>query len=208
MDGRLRWMLGLLMSLFLVVTPIVYYRWDYSFGKRLRVVEPGQFYRSGQMTADGFRQAILTYGIKTVINAQDAFPDPDLHKTFFQRNTIKETEICRELGVRYVHLPPDLISRKQIPDHRPVAIDKYLAILDDPANYPVLVHCLAGLHRTGVLTAVYRMEYQGWDRPQALDELRANGFGLWDSTAANDYITQYILTYRRGVRETPAWTRR
>lgn len=208
MDARLRWALGVAIGLFVVVTPVVYYRWDYAYQKRLRVVEPGQFYRSGQMTEDGFRHALTTLGIKTVINAQDAFPDPDLRRTFFNRSTVKETEVCRELGVRYVHLPPTLIPPQQVPEHRPEAIDKYLAVLDDPGNYPILVHCLAGLHRTGVLTAVYRMEYQGWDRQRALDELRAHGFGLWASTSDNDYITQYILEYRPGVRGEPALTQR
>ena len=50
------------------------------------------------------------------------------------------------------------------------------------------------------MTAVYRMEYDGWSPKQAIQELKANGFGEWPCTAANDYITQYILTYQRGVR--------
>jgi protein tyrosine/serine phosphatase len=58
------------------------------------------------------------------------------------------------------------------------------------------LHCKAGLHRTGVLTAVYRMEYEGWSPQQALAELKANGFGDSKATSANDYIVQYILAYR------------
>jgi hypothetical protein len=50
------------------------------------------------------------------------------------------------------------------------------------------------------MTAVYRMEYENWSPGQAHRELKANGFGEFASTAANDYITQYILTYRRGIR--------
>jgi protein tyrosine/serine phosphatase len=75
-------------------------------------------------------------------------------------------------------------------------IDQFLALMDDPSNHPVLLHCKAGLHRTGVLTAVYRMEYDGWDSAAALAELKANGFGDINATAANDYIQQYILNYR------------
>src|SRR5205814_9161889 len=39
-----------------------YFRAVYSHGKRLRVVEPGRFYRSGQLTAAGFRDAVGRYG--------------------------------------------------------------------------------------------------------------------------------------------------
>ena len=58
------------------------------------------------------------------------------------------------------------------------AVDEYLKMLDDESNYPILLHCKAGLHRTGRLTAIYRMEYQGWSQGEALRELRANGYGL------------------------------
>jgi hypothetical protein len=75
---------------------------------------------------------------------------------------IKESALCRQLGVRYVHVAPDLLPRRVVPDSRPRAIDRLLAVLDDPTVYPVLIHCRAGLHRTGVMTAVYRMEYEGW----------------------------------------------
>ena len=39
---------------------------------------------------------------------------------------------------------------------------EFLAVMDNRANYPVLVHCFAGIHRTGTMCAVFRMEYHGW----------------------------------------------
>ena len=65
-------------------------------------------------------------------------------------------------------------------------------------SYPVLIHCNAGLNRTGVMVAVYRMEYQGWSRAEAFRDTLDNGFGRTQGTAANDYIKQYILTYQPG----------
>lgn len=195
-----RWTLGVYIAVLLTVVPFIYYRHGYTYAKRLREVTPGVFYRSGQLTVAGFTDAVAQYSIRTIINAQDEFPDPDLAESYFAPATRKESDLCRQLGVRYVHLPPDLIPRRQVPVHRPASIDRFLAILDDPASYPVLVHCKAGLHRTGVLTAVYRMEYQRWTPQQAIAELRANGFGEFVSDSANDYITQYILAFQRGVR--------
>ena len=68
--------------------------------------------------------------------------------------------------------------------------------MDDPANYPVLIHCRAGLHRTGVLVAVYRMEYDRWSPSEAVREMLENGFGRFACDESNEYISQYILTYR------------
>jgi hypothetical protein len=204
MPTSLRWTLGLAIACLVTVVPFLYYRHVYTERKRLREVTPGVFYRSGQMTIRGFADAVARYHIRTIFNLQDEYPDPDIQRCYLSRRSMRESELCRQLGVRYVYLPPDLIQRRRIPAERPAAIDKFLALLDDPATYPVLIHCRAGLHRTGVMTAVYRMEYDGWSPHQAISEMKANGFGEWPCTSANDYITQYILTYRRGVRDTPA----
>jgi len=41
------------------------------------------------------------------------------------------------------------------------------------------------------------MEYDGWSHTAAINELKAHGFGDSACNAANDYLTQYILNYRR-----------
>jgi protein tyrosine phosphatase (PTP) superfamily phosphohydrolase (DUF442 family) len=200
MGRAVRWALVAAVVLIVGVAPIVYYRSLYAHSKRLRIVVPGRVYRSGQMTAEGLADAIARYGIRTVLNVQDEFPDPDLDWTFWTFDTIKERAWCEQLGVRYIHLKPELISRRLVPEYRPPCIEEFLAIMDDPASYPVLVHCHAGLHRTGVLIAVYHMEYEGWTPEQAWADMHAHGFGPWVGSSANDYVKQYVLTYRRGLR--------
>lgn len=207
MSTPLRWSLGLLVAVLVTLVPAVRFRWVYTHAKRLREVTPGKFYRSGEMTAPGFREAVIRCGLRTIVNLQDEYPDPDLAQGYFWGGRIRESELCRLLGVRYVYLPPDLIPRCRVPAHRPEAIDRFLALLDDPATYPILIHCRAGLHRTGIMTAVYRMEYEHWTAHRAIEELKANGFGEWPCTDGNDYITQYILTYQPGLRHRDAVAR-
>ncbi|HVS40567.1 MAG TPA: dual specificity protein phosphatase family protein [Gemmataceae bacterium] len=192
--------LSTVVVLLVIVWPIVEYRRVYADSKRLREVDPGRVYRAGQMTADGFADAVARFKIRTVLNLQDDFPDPDICRSFWDWSTIKESELCRQLGVRYVLIKPDLIPRRHVPVDRPEAVDEFLDLMDRPDTYPVLIHCKAGLHRTGELTAVYRMEYQNWTPEEAYDELKANGFGDWACTSANDYVNQYVLQYRRGLR--------
>ncbi len=193
---RLRWAFALTIATLVLATPIVFYRATYNHGRRLREVQPGVLYRSGALTVDGFRDAVERLQIKTIVNLQDEFPDPALRNSYFDTRTSSEVEMCKTLGVRYVYIAPDLTSRKKVGTEHPHAIDEFLAIMDDPRNYPVLIHCKAGLHRTGCMVAVYRMEYQGWSRAAALREVKANGFGEWAGSAVNDYITQYITAYQ------------
>jgi len=199
-----RWTLGMALAAFVTVVPIVQYRWTYTHSKRLREVTAGKFYRSGEMTAPGFREAVARLKIRTIVNLQDEYPDPVLPEGYFYGGHIRESELCRQMGVRYVYIPPDLIPRRLVPVLRPAALDRFLKLLDDPSVYPVLIHCRAGLHRTGVMTAVYRMEHCGWTPHQAIEEMKWNGFGEWPCTDANDYITQYILTYQPGLRKPEA----
>jgi hypothetical protein len=189
-------LLGLMVVGVFGVWPFVYFRIVYDHGKRFREIEPGRVYRAGQMTAEGFIDMVERYGLQAIVNVQDDVPDPDLEWSYWNRSTIKESELCRSLGVRYIHLAPDLVARQDSPEKRPQVIDEFLAVMDRPENYPVLIHCRAGLHRTGVLAAVYRMEYQGWSPAAAFRELRAHGFGEAACTAANEYVSQYVLTYK------------
>jgi hypothetical protein len=181
--------------------PTVYFRAVYDRDKRLRILDPGRVYRSGQMTAEGFADAVESLHIRTVVNLQDDFPDPDIDESFLSPRKEKESELCRRLGVRYVCIKPDLVPLTTVPDQRPAAIEEFLRLCDDPSTYPMLIHCRAGLNRTGCFAALYRMEYQGWTTAEAFAEMIDLGFGTSTCTSSNAYVNQYVLTYRRGKRQ-------
>jgi protein tyrosine phosphatase (PTP) superfamily phosphohydrolase (DUF442 family) len=205
MAGIMRWAGVVAIVGLVAVAPLVHFRYVYARGKRLREVDPGGVYRSGQLNADGFRDARDRYGLRTVICLRDDDPDPDVDLGFLPGSgTVKESELCRRLGLHFVFIAPDLVPRRSVPARRPEAIERFLEVMDDPESYPVLIHCNAGLNRTGVLVAVYRMEYQGWTRAEAFRDTLDNGFGRSQGTAANDYINQYILTYEPGLRQPEA----
>ena len=56
-------------------------------------------------------------------------------------------------------------------------IAQFLSIVNDPASQPVYVHCVGGRHRTGVMTAVYRISRSSWSPDQALEEMKQFKFG-------------------------------
>ena len=157
-------------------------------------------YRCGQLTVAGFKDAVEHYKLKSIVNLQDDYPDPNVYKTFWDRSTISEKKVCEDLGVKYLFIGPDLRPRHEVPEKRPRAVEDFLKICDDPSNYPMVIHCRAGLHRTGVLAAIYRMEYNHWTENEAYREMRDHGFGDFSCTNANDYVIQYVLNYKPGIR--------
>lgn len=60
------------------------------------------------------------------------------------------------------------------------------------------MHCFAGEHRTGVFTAVYRMEFDGWSNADAIAEMEDCGFTV--DEGGRDIVTylQYYIPRRRG----------
>jgi protein tyrosine/serine phosphatase len=185
-----RWNLALVLIVSMIVIPFGYYRWRYQHAKRLRVVTPGVLYRSGQLRLDGLEDAVARFRIRTIVNFQNETPDPELAPN------LPESAFCRARGIRYVYLHPDLLEGAEDHGARPKAIDRFLDLMDDPANHPVLIHCRAGVHRSGIFAALYRLEYEGWSIEQALRDLRRNGFETAKCNSHNDYIRQYLLCYR------------
>ena len=60
----------------------------------------------------------------------------------------------------------------------PAQLAQFLALVSDPASQPVFVHCVGGRHRTGVMTAVYRMTTEGWTADKAFKEMKDYKFGM------------------------------
>ena len=74
--------------------------------------------------------------------------------------------------MKYVQIP---MTTHKVPSSSELA--QFLDIVDNPANQPVYVHCVGGRHRTGVMTAVYRMTQDGWTPDQAFREMKQYKFG-------------------------------
>ena len=154
-----------------IAGPVVYATHQQKQMKNFRVVHEGVLYRSGQMSLDGVKRAIHEYGIRTIVSLRDArIPGntpPDA----------AEQEYCTKLGLKYLRLPP-CAWEGEANEPAPVAenVQRFLEVMDNPNNYPVLVHCFAGTHRTGAYCAIYRVEYEKWTNSQAMDELKAQGY--------------------------------
>ena len=194
----LRRALALAIAGVVIGPPFLLYRAQYATSKRLREVTAGRFYRSGQMNAAGFRDAIERFKIKTVLNLQheNGFQDPHLPARWLGAPVIYESELCRQLTVRYVLMTPDILPTPNDLTKEPPAVTEFLKLLDDESAYPILIHCKAGLHRTGRLTAIYRMDKEGWDVGDALRELRANGYGYTAASESDDFIIQFVQNFK------------
>jgi len=117
------------------------------------------YFRGGQPQGRDYAD-LRALGVRTVIDLTDDDSDA------------REPGIVRGLGMTFVSIP---MSTHETPSADKVA--KFLGIVNDPANQPVYVHCVGGRHRTGVMTAAYRMTDDGWDAARAFAEMKQYKFG-------------------------------
>jgi protein tyrosine phosphatase (PTP) superfamily phosphohydrolase (DUF442 family) len=137
------------------------------------------YYRGGQPNFAGFL-ALRKLGIKTVIDLQE-------------NGMASEPSWVDQAGMRYFKIP--LSSTKPATAEQTVY---FLKLVNDPANWPVYVHCAGGRHRAGEMTAIYRMTHDSWTADQAYKEMteyRYYAFPFHGSL--KDYVYSYYGNLQR-----------
>jgi tyrosine-protein phosphatase SIW14 len=189
MPSRWQFALAAAVAALVVAAPVVYSSHRGYHLRNLRVVEPGVLYRSGQLTPAGLDRVCHDHEIKTVVTLRASRRSP----TDSPQDAWEET-FCAAKGLNHVRIVPRVWGADEtgeIPAEQ--AVQEFLAVMEKTDNHPVLVHCFAGIHRTGTMCAIYRMEYQGWSAERAMEEMRLYGFAPADM---HQHIAAYLREYQ------------
>ena len=116
------------------------------------------YYRGGQ-PLDGHYADLAALGVKTVINLTSGADVRADERTMVEKH-----------GMRYLHIP--MTTRKAPSDAQ---IATFMSAVDEEGA--VYVHCVGGRHRTGVMTAIYRMTKDGLTGEQAFKEMKQYKYG-------------------------------
>ncbi|MBA2525059.1 MAG: tyrosine-protein phosphatase [Pyrinomonadaceae bacterium] len=130
-------------------------------------------YRGAQPKSGGL-DLLRQLGIKTVVNLRDD-----------DARAKQEEAGARMAGLQYFNFPFERWGRPQDKE-----MEQVLAIINNPANQPVFVHCQHGADRTGVVIAVYRITHDGWTSEQAKAEAKRFGLKPWQ-LGMRDYIHDF-----------------
>jgi tyrosine-protein phosphatase SIW14 len=153
---------------------------------RIKIDNFGQvsptYYRGAQPKGHDFAD-LAAVGIKTVIDLAA------------EGDTAEEAN-AKAAGMNFVRIP---MTTHLVPTADVVA--HFLAIVNDPANQPVYVHCIGGRHRTGIMTAIYRMTIDNWTPTRAFAEMKQYKFGA-------DFLHPEFKEFVYGYRPEPAETTR
>jgi protein tyrosine/serine phosphatase len=129
-------------------------------------------FRGAQPAPQGYA-TLKKMGIRTVLNL---------------RTSVSERQQVEAAGMRSVEIPIKMsggVTRDKI--------NRIVAIMADPNNQPVFVHCKLGKDRTGVVMAAYRMKVDGWPLTLAESEMESFGFNeVWINLKS--FIRSYAVS--------------
>jgi uncharacterized protein (TIGR01244 family) len=117
------------------------------------------YYRGAQPEGHDYAD-LAALGVKTIINLTSDDAEAD------------ESAMAEQAGLKYVQIP---MTTNKAPTSAQLA--EFMKIVNDASSQPVYVHCVGGRHRTGVMTAAYRMTQDGWTADQAFKEMKDYKFG-------------------------------
>jgi tyrosine-protein phosphatase SIW14 len=132
-------------------------------------------YFRGEQPEGSDYATLAAFGIKTVIDLQ-------------ADGQVNEKGLVEKAGMAFHRIP---MTTHKAPTTAQIA--EFLKLVNDPANQPVYVHCAGGKHRTGIMTAIYRMTSDKWTSDQAFREMKQYKFG---ADFLHPEFKRFVYAYR------------
>ena len=180
--------IGLVIIVFITIG-IGKYVYDMHINHNFETITEGKVYKSGVIPPDEIEDYVNEYKIKSIIDLRfpgtgDEVNNPEIPTEL----TAEKEAIAKIKGVNYFNNGSD-----QVPE--PHNLDTFFKIMDDPKNYPVLIHCYHGVGRAEMYSAIYRIEYENMEK----DEARTNTRFLtkWSSFDLGKPKGDFLHNYQR-----------
>jgi len=176
-----------LVVLLVVLVFVGKYVYDMNINHNFETITEGKVYKSGVIPPDEIESYVKKHHIKSIVDLRfpgtaDLVNNPEIP----QELTAEKEAIAKIKGVNYFNNGSD-----QVP--KPENLERFFKIMDDPSNYPVLIHCYHGVGRAEMYAALYRIEYENWTNEKAREGVRTivKFSSFDDGTPKGEYLKAY-----------------
>lgn len=142
------------------------YVYDMNINHNFETITEGKVYKSGVIPPGEIESYVKKYGIKSIVDLRfpgtaDLVNNPEIPAEL----KAEQDAVAKINGLKYFNNGSD-----QVP--KPENLETFFKVMDDPTNYPVLIHCYHGTGRAEMYSAIYRIEYENWTNEQARQGVR------------------------------------
>lgn len=175
--------------IFIVLVGVGKYVYDMNINHNFETITEGKVYKSGVIPPNEIADYVKKYKIKSIIDLRFPGTGDDVNNPEIPVELLQEKEAVAKIsGVNYFNNGSD-----QVPAQK--NLDMFFKIMDEPANYPVLIHCYHGVGRAEMYSAIYRIEYENMDRDEARTNTRM--ITKWSSFDLGTPKGDYLHSYRK-----------
>ena len=139
----------------------------------------GDDYMRGGEPARGGLSVLMRMGVKTILDLRSDYDYTDDIKAAAERSGF----IYRRLPLSVWNPPTDKEA------------NEFVRLVTNREEGPYFVFCSDGIHRTGEMSAIYRIAHDQWGIEQALKEMDEAGFSPYYYNLRN-YVWTYARKYR------------
>jgi len=180
----------------IIVAGALYYAWYVHVNYRFETISENKVYKSALIKPDRLEDFLIENNIKTVIDlldpgVQDALNPATQKEIDAEDRAVKMINEKHALNIQHVSIPSGQVPTKK-------TLTRFFEVLDDPNNYPVLIHCYHGTGRAQIYSQIYRIEYENWANADARAQTRfmVEGFGYRSSFADGKEKGDFLMTYK------------
>ena len=163
------------------------YVYDMNINHNFETITEGKVYKSGVIPPDEIESYVKKYHIKSIVDLRfpgtsDLVNNPEIPSEL----TAEKAAVEKIQGVNYFNNGSD-----QVP--KPENLESFFKIMDNPDNYPVLIHCYHGVGRAEMYSAIYRIEYENFTNEKARENVRTliKWSSFDDGTPKGEFLKAY-----------------
>lgn len=174
--------------LLVVLVGVGKYVYDMNINHNFETITENKVYKSGVIPPDEIADYVKEYKIKSIVDLRFPGTGDDVNNPEIPAELTAEKEAVAKIpGVKYFNNGSD-----QVPNQK--NLDYFFQIMDNPDNYPVLIHCYHGVGRAEMYSAIYRIEYENMDRDEARTSTRF--LTKWSSFDLGKPKGDFLHTYK------------
>jgi protein tyrosine/serine phosphatase len=173
--------------LIIVLVGVGKYVYDVNINYNFKEISEGKVYKSGVIPPNEIEDYTKKYNIKSIVDLRFPGTKDTINNPEVPEELLAEKEAVEKIeGVTYFN-----VGSHQVPSQE--TVDSFLEIMDDPNNYPVLIHCYHGSGRAHLFSALYRMEYEDMSNDDARGKTRflLKGSSFDDDELKGEFLKNY-----------------